>query len=188
MIPVLDDEPYLPQLLKRMKDYKVSLRGELGLSTAVFNGIQKSSANIIVVIDGDGSHPPETIPNMIKLLNDKTWLVVGSRYCKNGYSQDSIIRKIISHFYCVIARLALRTKIRDSMSGFWVGYRWAFKFKPSKNYKFGLQLIKRHGDKHIIEFPIRFQKRQLGKSKVNPIMAITELLRVVITSHIYVPQ
>ena len=177
VIPALN-EPYLPKLLKELRHYKVSLRGEFGLSTAVHNGIQDSHAQVIVVMDGDGSHCPHALPAMIKLLDDKTWLVVGSRYCKNGYSEDSIIRKIVSHFYCFIARIFLRTGIKDCMSGFWVGYRWAFKFQPSQTYKFGLQLIRKYGNKHIKEFGIVFRKRKEGKSHVKPLQSLKDFFAI----------
>jgi len=176
VIPALN-EPYLPKLLKELRHYKVSLRGEFGLSTAVYKGIQDSHAQVIVVMDGDGSHCPHALPAMIKLLDDKTWLVVGSRYCKNGYSKDSIVRKIISRFYCFIARIFLRTGIKDCMSGFWVGYRWAFKFQPSQTYKFGLQLIKKHKN-HIKEYPIIFSKRKKGESHVKPLQSLKDFFAI----------
>lgn len=173
IIPALN-EPYLPKLLEKLKDYKVDVRTEKGLAYAVWRGIQEAKSEIIVVMDADGSHPPEAIPKMVQMLNEETWFVIGSRYVKGGYNYDSFMRRFISLFYCCLARMTLSNKIHDSMSGFWVGWRWAFQFQPTQSYKFGLQLLKKY-HKFIKEYPIIFVKRKEGKSHVKPIQALRDL-------------
>lgn len=176
IIPALN-EPYLPELTRKLRDYQVTICEQKGLSYAVHIGLKYSEAKKVVVMDGDGSHPPDSIRHMTKLLNEKVWLVVGSRYCKNGYSHDSLLRKIVSQVYCLLARIILRTKIKDSMSGFWVGYRQVFTFKHSNTFKFGLQLIRKYKH-HILEYPIIFRKRQTGKSHVKPLQALKDLCAI----------
>ena len=39
-----------------------------GLSSAILNGIQESSANTIVVMDSDFSHPPNIIPKLVEVI------------------------------------------------------------------------------------------------------------------------
>jgi dolichol-phosphate mannosyltransferase len=177
VIPMLD-EPYLPKLLGRLQDYSVHVQGQKGLSYAVWRGIQNSRGEIVVVMDADGSHSPDVIPEMVQLLDREVWLVVGSKYCRGGYSYDSILRQLVSRFYCIVAQLFLWTNIRDCMSGFWVGYREAFRFSPTNSFKFGVQLI-RNNRGHIREFPIVFRKRQAGKSKVKPLQAIKDLFQII---------
>ena len=176
IIPCLN-EPYLNTLVHQLGDYTIRIQTEIGLSFAVWKGIQQSSSDVIVVMDGDGSHNPNAIKKMIQLLDQNTWLVVGSRYCLHGYSEDSVVRKIISYAYCLITRILLRTSIRDGMSGFWVGYRKAFIFTPSATYKFGIQLIKRYKN-HIKEYPIVFRKRKQGSSHVKPYQALKDLAMI----------
>jgi len=176
VIPALN-EPYLSTLLTKLQDYEVIVRKDKGLTYAVWKGIKEAKGNIIAVLDGDGSHPPESIPKMRKLLNENTQLVIGSRYCQGGYSRDSIIRKVISRFYCLLAQIVLRTRIKDCMSGFWVGYKTAYIFNPSNTYKFGLQLIQNYS-KNISEYPIIFRKRRSGKSHVKPLPAIQDLFAI----------
>lgn len=176
IIPALN-EPYILKLVKKLSSYNVNVKSEKGLSYAVWCGIQQANSQIIVVMDGDGSHPTQVIQKMVGMLNKDVWLIVGSRYVKGGYSYDSLLRKLFSQFYCVLARIMLRSNIHDPMSGFWVGYQHAFKFEPSKTYKFGLQLIRKH-QKHIKECPILFRKRKEGKSKVKPLQAVQDLLAI----------
>jgi len=177
VIPALN-EPHLPQLLNELSNYHVHVQSEKGLSYAVWCGVQKAQGDVVVVMDGDGSHSPSAIEPMVKILNDKVWFVVGSRYVKGGYSYDSTLRKVVSLFYCAVARLTLRCNIKDCMSGFWVGYKNKFNFKPTETYKFGLQLIRKYRG-HIMEYPIVFEKRKSGKSKVKPIQAIKDLWEVI---------
>ena len=55
-----------------------------GLSSAVLAGFRQASGGILVSMDADLSHPPETIPTMIECLYDgKTDFVLGSRYIQN---------------------------------------------------------------------------------------------------------
>jgi dolichol-phosphate mannosyltransferase len=176
IIPALN-EPYLPNLLKKLSDYSVHVETARGLSYAVRHGILMSDEKILVVMDADGSHDPNAIALMVSMLSDQVWFVVGSRYCRGGYSSDALVRKIVSMVYCLIAQIVLRTSISDPMSGFWVGYRDKFRFKPDGNYKFGLQLIRRYKN-HITELPIIFKKRKEGKSKVKPMQALKDLLSI----------
>jgi glycosyltransferase involved in cell wall biosynthesis len=96
VIPALN-EPYLPKLLESLNGYDVHVQNEKGLSYAVWKGIQSINKDgVVVVMDADGSHPPEAIPKMVDMLSSRTWFIVGSRYCKGGYSWDSIPRKVMS--------------------------------------------------------------------------------------------
>ena len=177
IIPSLD-EPYLPKLLAKLADYYVNVRSEKGLCNAVYLGIQNCKTEIVVVMDADGSHSPEAIPKMLTMLTKDTWLVLGSRYCKDGYSYDSTLRKIASLLYCLITRILICPQIRDPMSGFWVGRKDKFVFDPNDNYKFGLELIRKNKN-HVAEFPIIFQKRRAGKSKASLLLGLRELMNII---------
>src|SRR5437867_3615226 len=53
---------------------------KMGLSSAILAGVRSACGDIIVVMDGDFSHPPQTIPNMIKDLRNSDFdIVVASR-------------------------------------------------------------------------------------------------------------
>ena len=180
VIPALN-EPYLPKLIKKLKGYDVHIETEKGLSYAVWNGIQKAENEIVCIMDADGSHPTGSIMGMcsrLSLSGSQVWFVIGSRYVKDGYSEDGTVRKIMSLFYCFLARLLICWSIHDCMSGFWIGYRDKFVFEPNGNYKFGLQLLKKYKG-HIIEYPIVFHKRQEGKSHLKPMQVIGDLFEIV---------
>lgn len=177
IIPALD-EPYLKTLVLYFpKSYEVLVQREKGLSNAVWTGLQRAHYGIVVVMDADGSHPPQVIPELVSMLSSRTWLIIGSRYCNGGYSHDSLIRKLVSLFYCKIAQIFLRTPIQDPMSGFWCGYKDAFRFEPGPSFKFGLQLL-RNNRGYVKEYPIVFRKRNSGKSHIRPLQAISDLFAI----------
>ncbi|MBV8879780.1 MAG: glycosyltransferase, partial [Planctomycetaceae bacterium] len=55
---------------------------ERGLSTAVLRGLREAQNDICVVMDADLSHPPESIPRMVRAIQDGAEVVVGSRYVR----------------------------------------------------------------------------------------------------------
>ena len=176
IIPALN-EPYLEELkfhiginLKDWYEYEVLIQEEKGLTNAILQGVKRAKGDVIVVMDGDGSHSPNYLCPMIEQVLFKDYdIVVGSRYVKNGRSSDSFARRLISRIYCFTAQNVLNVSIKDNMSGFIVARKKLFdelSIVKGNDYKFGLELIARN--KHRVrEYPILFDKRKMGKSKVN---------------------
>src|SRR5205085_12225932 len=55
--------------------------GKLGLGSAVLEGFSIAETEIVGVMDGDLSHPPELLPRLFRTISDGTFdLVVASRY------------------------------------------------------------------------------------------------------------
>lgn len=173
------DEPYLLQLVDEIhqalayESHEILVQSEQSLGYAVQCGLRKAKGEVVVIMDGDGSHNPKYIAPMLSYLNGKTDLVVGSRYFGHGRSEDSLIREITSRFFCLMARLLLKLHVKDVMSGFLVGKREAFRFTFARGYKFGLELIMENRNR-VAEHPIVFEKRKMGRSKASPF----EVLRI----------
>lgn len=49
----------------------IKLSRNFGKEAAIATGIEYSSGDIVIVMDGDGQHPPELIPEMVKLYQNK---------------------------------------------------------------------------------------------------------------------
>ena len=69
-----------------------------GLSSAILDGIQHSSAETIVVMDSDLSHPPKIIPQLVEEIRTSDYdIAIASRYTDGGeVSGWSTKRKLIS--------------------------------------------------------------------------------------------
>ncbi len=140
-----------------------------GLSSAVIHGLDQCDSEFCIVMDADGSHPPDTIPSMVEALQNGADFAVGSRYVQGGSTQDGwgILRWVNSKIATIMARPF--TNVKDPMSGF-LGFRLETYHQADElnpiGYKIGLELIVKCGCKNVIEVPIHFKTRKYGHSKL----------------------
>jgi dolichol-phosphate mannosyltransferase len=147
-----------------------------GLSASVLEGIERTTGELIVVMDADLSHPPEAIPPMLEALGNGCDFVVGSRYVEGGVTHDDwgLLRWLNSRLATFLARPF--TSIKDPMSGFFALRRETFAHADGLNpigYKIGLELLVKCRCTRVAEVPIAFADRIHGKSK----LSIREQLR-----------
>ncbi len=141
-----------------------------GLSSAVLEGLNRTSGEIIIVMDADLSHPPEAIPRMLDELRRGSEFVVGSRYAEGGVTDDNwgFFRWLNSRVATLIARPF--TSISDPMSGFFALRRITYSkadFLNPIGYKIGLELLVKCRCSRISEVPIAFADRIHGESKLS---------------------
>lgn len=143
---------------------------ERGLSAAVLDGLRRATGDVVVVMDADLSHPPETIPDMLGELEAGADFVLGSRFVSGGTTDDEwgIFRWLNSKVATLLA-LPL-APVKDPMSGFFMLRRSTFlagrDYQPI-GYKIGLELLVKCNCKKPVEVPIHFQDRQFGDSKLS---------------------
>ena len=140
-----------------------------GLSPSVLDGMKRAQGEILVCMDADLSHPPEAIPQMLRKLEEGADFVIGSRYVKGGSTSDDwgFVRWLNSRVATLLARPL--TSARDPMAGFFAFRRSTFEAGRAFNpvgYKIGLEFIVKCGCERVVEVPIHFEDRQLGKSKL----------------------
>ena len=153
------------------KEVKTFIRiGEKGLATAIRHGIEKTSGNIIVVMDTDFNHDPKMLPQMIKFLEYYD-IVIGSRFTSGGEMYDNF-RYLCSYFYNFIIRIALLTRLQDNLSGFFA-IRREFLFSLDfdrifwgyGDYFFRLLFYTQKLGVNILDVPVVYQRRKEGISK-----------------------
>jgi dolichol-phosphate mannosyltransferase len=146
-------------------------QAKMGLSSAILAGVQSSCGDIVVVMDSDMSHPPQTIPLMVEeLQSSKCDIVVASRYVKGG----SVIgwpfkRRIMSRGATKIAQGALGIQVKDPMSGFFAFKRHIIngvKF-DAIGYKMLLEILVKTKGAIVREVPYTFTNRRAGASKLD---------------------
>lgn len=163
-------------------------KGKLGLGTAYVAGFRwglKEGFDAMVEMDADFSHHPKYLPQMLENL--KTWdVVIGSRYVEGGGTLNwGLGRKILSRGGSVYSRMILGAPIRDFTGGF-NGWRrqvlQAVELDTLKSdgYSFQIELKYRAFLKgfKITEFPIIFEDRKVGTSKMNKRIVFEALRRV----------
>lgn len=141
-----------------------------GLSPAVLDGLRRARGEVLVVMDADGSHPPESIPALLAALDRGHDFVIGSRYCPGGRTDDEwgLLRRLNSKVATWLARPFSRA--HDPMSGFFALRRSTFVAAATLNplgYKIGLELLVKCRCRNVAEVPIHFQQRRLGHSKLS---------------------
>jgi dolichol-phosphate mannosyltransferase len=177
------NEPYLSKLISEINNclaysHEILVQTEPGLAKAVVRGTKRAKGDVLVVLDGDGSHSPRNLNKMINLVATYP-VVVGSRYVEGGVSNDSLARQFLSRLFCTIARATLKLEIEDPMSGFVAIDRRVLNrvhLEPF-GYKFALELlVKSNGSFRVRECPIIFEARKMGSSKTDVKVGISTLV------------
>ncbi|MFZ0512303.1 MAG: glycosyltransferase family 2 protein [Candidatus Nitrosopolaris sp.] len=143
-----------------------------GLISAILQGIKSSTGRYILVMDGDFSHPPETVPVLInELLRDPNCIVVASRYTRGGSVRGwPYKRLLLSRLAAKIAIHGLKLcNIRDPISGFFAFPRYIMENIRIDTYGYKLLLeilVKARGVK-VKEIPYTFVDRKSGESKLD---------------------
>jgi dolichol-phosphate mannosyltransferase len=163
---------YAMNVRKKRLHVKVIRRPDKqGLSSAILAGVQSASGEIIVVMDGDFSHPPQTILPLVEQLEHAEYdIVVASRYIQGGSVTGwPIKRRLMSKSATKIAQVGLSIDVKDPMSGFFAFKRQiinGIKF-DAIGYKMLLEILVKAKGARIKEVPYTFINRTDGKSKVD---------------------
>ena len=161
---------------------------KLGLASAYIDGINyglKKGFDAFIEFDADFSHNPKYLAQMIDKLKDYD-VVIGSRNIKNGSMKNrSLIRNLISIGGSMYAKIILNCPINDLTGGF-NGWRKEIIEKIgleniiSKGYCFQVEMKYRAylANAKITEFPIIFEDRKYGKSKMNKAIFFEAFLNI----------
>ena len=140
--------------------------GKAGLASAVVAGFHAARGDILVVMDADLSHPPETVPALAAAIDAGADLAVGSRYVKGGGVMDwPWRRRVVSRVACLMGNALV--PVRDATSGFFALRRSVVdgvKLNPI-GFKIGFEVIARGRYAKVVEVPYTFRDRELGASK-----------------------
>jgi dolichol-phosphate mannosyltransferase len=136
-------------------------------------------------MDADFSHNPTYLPEFWRLLKDHD-VVMGSRYVPGGGVRNwGITRQVISRGGSVYARAILGMPINDMTGGYNAWRRSVLEAVDistlrSEGYAFQIELKWRAWKKKfkLIEFPILFEDRTAGQSKMNKRIIVEAMMRV----------
>ena len=87
----------------------------LGNGAAVKAGARAAEGDILVLLDADGQHPPEAIPQLLSRLAEGYRMVVGAR---DGKGQANRARSVANSAYNAIASWVTGKPVLDLTSGF----------------------------------------------------------------------
>lgn len=151
--------------------------GKLGLGTAYIAGFKYAITHgydAAFEMDADFSHDPRYLPDFLAKIESAD-LVIGSRYIPGGDTPNwSWVRRLISGCGNLFARTTLFLPIQDCTAGFRCYRREVLESIGldtirSQGYGFQVEMTYRthkYGFK-IVETPIVFVDRRIGKSKMS---------------------
>lgn len=149
--------------------YRVLERpSRLGLASAVLEGFRRARGRAIVVMDADGSHPPELIPSLVgPVFDGRAEFVLASRHVPGGSSPGLVgWRRLVSWGAEFLARPLVT--VHDSGSGFFAVGRPVLDRAPLApiGYKIALEVLVRCNPRPVLEVPFAFGPRVAGESKL----------------------
>src|SRR5438105_8377906 len=151
--------------------------GKLGLGTAYIAGFKyaiERNYDAAFEMDADFSHDPRYLPDFLKAIENAD-LVIGSRYIPGGDTPNwSLLRRFISAGGNLFARFMLGIPVQDCTAGFRCYRRQVLESIDldtiqAQGYAFQVELAyrtTRQGFK-VVETPIVFMDRRVGKSKMS---------------------
>ncbi len=173
--------------LRRGKD-KFILQKKKGFGAALLEAFKKASGDVIIIMNGDGSHNPKNIPSLIKKIREGNSYVMASRYARGGKSDDdTIVRFIGNRALTFLTNLIHNTGVSDSLYFFTAIIRKDLKklHLVSPGFELCIELlIKAHkAGLKFAEVPVTERPRFAGKSKVNAFFAGMKILRVILQKY-----
>lgn len=154
------------------KIYCMPRKGGNAYGDAIRTGISLAKYEYIVVMDADGSHAPNDIKKMLECIRlENVDVVIGSRYIKNGKTENPLILIIMSYIVNVIYRIVFKLNVKDVSDSFRMYDSRKLKGVSLECDNFDIveeiliKMNKAYTGLKIREIPILFSKRLYGESK-----------------------
>lgn len=95
-------------------------RGKGQAMKTIFDHARSVEFDVLVVLDGDGQHDPDDIPNVAQpVIKGSADMVIGSRYLNSGVRTDTpVYRRVGQRTLDKITNMSAGTTVTDTQSGF----------------------------------------------------------------------
>jgi len=144
----------------------------------------RSGADIVVLMDADGQHPPEEIPRLIEpVLHGEADVVIGSRFLNGRAKWMPALKRIGIMFYSLLTSILVRKRITDVTSGFRAMNRRAVEVVapvyPDDYPAVKVTICMGMRGLRIMEVPVRMSPRGSGSSYIRGSALLSYHLRVI---------
>jgi len=162
-----------------------------GLGRAYLDGFGVAlagGATAVIQMDADWSHDPAALPALLGPIATRSAdLVIGSRYTTGGRIEDwGLGRRLISRMGSLFARVVLNLRSNDLTGGFKAWRATTLTAIPfdgvhAGGYVFQIEMTLRasRAGARIVEVPITFRDRRVGRSKMSRRIIVEALVVVV---------
>ncbi|MFO8110199.1 MAG: glycosyltransferase family 2 protein [Thermoplasmata archaeon] len=140
-----------------------------GKAEAVRRGVKETKGEFVFLIDGDGSYPPEAIPDMVKFLERGNSMVLASRFKgKIEKGSMSLLNKIGNRMLTWLANRLYPENITDLCTGLRGMNRYDLECIPGTGFQVEAGIHTVMAGKGIAEVGIIYKPRK-GTSKLSTI-------------------
>jgi dolichol-phosphate hexosyltransferase len=147
-----------------------------GKGRAIRQGVESSDADIVVIIDGDGTYSLADLGRLVEpLLSDTADMTVGSRILgKREKGAISLLNRVGNKLFNAAINFALKSNVSDSLSGYRIFFRKTFMsfilFSDSFEIEVEMTVEALARGFRVVEVPISYTKRKgTSRTKLNPI-------------------
>lgn len=142
--------------------------GKIGLGSAVMEGFKLSKRELLGVMDGDLSHDPAVLPEILSKLTSHD-IVIGSRFNPESKMEGKwpILRKLSSVTGVFLAKLISR--VNDPLSGYFFTKRRVIENVrlTSPSYKILFEILAKGKYSSSVDVPFVFRSRKYSSSKLD---------------------
>ena len=145
-----------------------------GLGSAYRDGFRAARGDVVVQMDADCSHDPRHLQALVDAVAAGADVAVGSRYVQGGAIHGwNWYRKLVSGTGNLLAKTVLGLRVRDVTTGYRCYAREAadlIQQVRSDGYAAQVEALylARTRGLRVVEVPITFENRTVGKSKLGP--------------------
>ena len=110
--------------LEAIKNFecKIVYQSGKGYGNALIEGIKNVETNYLCIFNADGSFDPKYLNDMLKIAENNTDFVFGSRYMKGAGSEDDTFLTIVgNYFFSIFGKFFFSLKISDILFTYLLG-------------------------------------------------------------------
>jgi glycosyltransferase involved in cell wall biosynthesis len=165
----------------------IELPCNLGVGGAVQTGLQfavQQGYEFAMQVDGDGQHPPEEIPALLRRMDaGGVDMVLGSRFAAAGEGfQSTATRRLGIRLFAAMLTALCRQRFTDTTSGFRLWNRRALEMLaadyPEDYPEVEAILRLHHAGLRMAEVPVRMAERTAGRSTIGAWQVVNFLVKV----------
>ncbi len=180
-------EKEVKPLLREGRD-KFILQKKKGFGNALQQAFKEATGDVIVIMNGDGSHNPKDIEKLVKKIEQGYEYVIASRYSRGARSDDdTMVRFIGNRILTFLTNLVHGSRVTDSLHFYTaIDGESLKKIHPtSPGFEFCIEiLIRAHkAGLKFSEVPVVERARYAGESKVNVVFAGWKILRMILNKY-----
>ena len=177
--------------ITQKRDAHVLRKVHQGKGYTLRAGFEHARGELVVTLDADGSHRPEEIPLVLRLIEENgSDFVVGSRFSNSEANKAKVpkLNQVGNRLFNDLIGYLTGVKISDSQSGFRAFRSSLIKRMrlSSRGYEVESEMLIKalRMRAKVEETPISFDQRTVGTSKLDPVKDGARILYAIIASYL----